>query len=191
MIFSKKGYEMNIEWLDSSAFAPAPWRTTYVLKPDMNVLIQSLTDYGWLSPIIVREKTLEIIDGFHRLAIANNHKPVRKRDKGLVPVVMIDCSEVDAMMMHVRLNRGRGAIVAKDLSHLVREVLRSGKYSEDDIMEMLGMSVDEFGHMRNGSMIKAKKMAEHQYSKAWVPVEAPANIKEQAGFIERPPNADR
>jgi len=39
--------------------------------------------------------------------------------------------------------------------------------------------------------LKGKKLSEHTYSRAWVPIEAPAGSSPQSVKIERPPNADR
>lgn len=182
---------MDINYVSVNDLKEAPWRATHVLKPDMYVLAESLKDFGWVSPIIVRSKTNEIIDGFHRWFLAQTDKTLRKRDKGVVPVQFVKCDEVEAMLMHLRLNRGRGDILAKHMSHIVKDALRSRKYKEQDLVRMLHMSTDELDLMIDGTLIKAKKVAEHKYSKAWVPVEAPANLKDQASFIERPPNADR
>jgi len=182
---------MKIEYVDINSLKEAPWRATHVLRPDLNVLAESMAEYGWLSPIIVRSKTSEIIDGFHRWLIAKSDKTVVKRDKGLIPVQFINCDETEAMMLHLRLNRGRGDLVAKYVSHIVKDLVRSRRYKEKDLVQLLRMSTDELDLMLDGTLLKARKIAEHQYSKAWVPVEAPANIKEQVSFIERPPNKDR
>ena len=182
---------MDIQYVNINDLKESPWRATYVLKPDLTVLAESLNDYGWISPIIVRAKTNEIIDGFHRWFLSQNDKTLRKRDKGMVPVIYIKCDEVEAMMMHLRLNRGRGEVLAKYMSHIIKDALRSRKYKEKDLVRMLRMSTDELDLMMDGTLIKVKKVAEHQYSKAWVPIEAPADIKEQTALIERPPNADR
>jgi len=55
----------------------------------------------------------------------------------------------------------------------------------------LAMSSDEVDIMMDGTLIKSRKIAEHKYSRAWVPVEAPASATESSAVIERPPNPDR
>jgi hypothetical protein len=55
---------------------------------------------------------------------------------------------------------------------------------------MLSMHNDEMDMMVDGTLLKDKKTAEHKYSSAWVPIEAPASVKDQAIMIERPPNSD-
>lgn len=170
----------------------AEWRTTYIFKPEMKLLIESILDYGWVSPIVVRKEDFTIIDGASRW-IAAQDKRIKKRDGGKIPVLLVDCDEVDAMIMHVRLNRARGFSVAKPLSRLLKRIIASQKYDEPTIQEALRMTDEEFDLLADGSLIKTRKLKEHKYSNAWVPVEAPPPNASIAGeiSIERPPNADR
>lgn len=172
---------------------PASWRATYIFKPDLKALGSAIADYGWISPILVRKEDMTIIDGHARWIVAQSNKDVLTRDKGIVPVVFVDCDEVDAMIMHIRVNRIRGFVVAKPTSRLIKRIIASKKYLDDEIQTSLGMSDDEFDLLVDGSLIKTKKLTEHKYSNAWVPVEAPPAGATLAGEIkiERPMNADR
>jgi ParB-like chromosome segregation protein Spo0J len=182
---------MNIEMVDAGDLSEAPWRTTYVLKPDQKVLAGSLLDYGWLSPVIARESNGTIIDGHERWLIAREEKKIMRRDKGRVPVMWVDCDEIEAMIMHVRLNRGRGAIQAKKLSSVFKQITRSGKYEKQELKKLFTMSTDEMDLLYDGGLIKTRKLDQHVYSRAWVPIEAPKGAPTPTMTIERPPNADR
>lgn len=182
---------MEIEKVKWDQIQPAPWRATHVLKPDLQVLADSLNDYGWVSPIIVQKSTGYIIDGFHRWICAQSDKRVLKRDKKTVPVIFKDVDAIDAMVMHVCLNRGRGQIVAKYMSSIVKDVYHSGKYSPDEIKDIFNMSYAELTLMMDSSVIKQRKITEYSYSKAWVPIEAPQGSAEEIIELEKPPNADR
>jgi ParB-like chromosome segregation protein Spo0J len=181
---------MNYSEMPLNSIKPAPWRVNYVLKPDMLLLAESMNDYGWLQPIVVQKSTSYIIDGFHRWVTAQDSNFVKKYGK-TVPVIIVDVDNVDAMIMHVRLNRARGNIFAKPFSKLIRTLVVSDKYSADEIADMLNMSADEFDLMLTGGLLKQRKIPQHQYSKAWVPVEAPSKGELDNQVIERPPNADR
>ena len=182
---------MKIDYVPGGSLYAAPWRCTYVLKPDRKVLVESLRIYGWTSPIIANSTDTTIIDGHERWRIAGDEDDISKRDGGLVPVLWVDCDEIEAMLMHVRLNRGRGQIQAKPLSDLLRRILRSGAYDTQQLKSALNMTKDEAELLFDGGLIKTRKIAEHKYSRAWVPVEAPAGSITPAVSIERPPNADR
>lgn len=177
-------------WVDAATLTPAPWRTTYVVKTDLEVLARSLEDYGWLQPLVIQQSTGVIIDGNYRWEIASNIPRLIKATNSQVPVVAVDCDDIDAMILHGRLNRSKGSTLAKRLSRIVQQVLRSKKYGEPDIKRMFAMHNDEMDMMVDGTLLKDKKISEHKYSNAWVPIEAPASAKEQAIVIERPPNAD-
>lgn len=177
-------------WVPASTLQLASWRTTYILKPDLQVLASSLEDYGWLQPLVVQKSKNVIIDGNYRWEVASRLNKLRRETGDSVPVIFVDCDDIEAMLMHARLNRGRGSVVARKLSRIVQQLLRSKKYGEPDLKRSLGMHSDEMDLMVDGSLLKDKKISEHKYSSAWVPVEAPASTKEQAIAIERPPNAD-
>jgi ParB-like chromosome segregation protein Spo0J len=183
---------MNITTVMVENLRPADWRATYIFKPEMRLLADSLADYGWTSPIIARVDGT-IIDGFSRWLVTQSDARLKKQFGGEVPVVFVDCDEAEAMIMHVRLNRARGQVIAKQLSRLLKRVARSGKWTNDDIQAAVRMSDDEYDTLIDGSLIKTRSLKEYQYSKAWVPVEAPPPDAVLAGtiVIERPPNPDR
>lgn len=176
-----------------TSIRPSEWRATHVLKPDLRLLAASIADYGWLAPIVVRRSDSKIIDGFHRWVVAQNDKRIMQRDGGMVPVLWVDVDVADAMVMHVRLNRARGEFVARPMSDIVRQILRTRKYDEIQLADMLEMSDEEFLLLVDGSLLKIRKVSEHQYSAAWVPVEAPRPGEQITKdiAIERPPNPDR
>jgi hypothetical protein len=45
--------------------------------------------------------------------------------------------------------------------------------------------------MLDGDLIKNRKILEHNYARAWIPIEAPSSKVEDVFVIERPPNPDR
>ena len=181
---------MNITEVPFNSLRPAPWRVNHTLKPDMLLLGQSMSDYGWLQPIVVQRSTSMIIDGFHRWVICQE-QAFKKAYGQNVPVLFVDVDDIDAMVMHVRLNRARGNIFAKPFSKLIRTLVISDKYTTDEIADMLNMSADEFDLMLTGGLLKQRKIPQHTYSRAWVPIEAPSKGELENSVIERPPNADR
>lgn len=181
---------MIIEHLPFNSVVLPEWRINYVLKPDMDLLRLSMNDFGWLQPIVVRAKDMTVIDGTHRWVVAGE-KDFQKKHGTDIPVVLVDCDEIDAMVMHVRLNRARGEIFAKPFSKLLKQIVLSDKYSPEDLENILVMSPDEVDLMLAGGLLKSRKIPQHVYSRAWVPVEAPSPDAVQNATIERPPNPDR
>jgi ParB-like chromosome segregation protein Spo0J len=182
---------VQIQTLKIENLKPAPWRSNYVQSPEMKVLADSIIQHGWLYPIVVSSSTMEIIDGFHRWVCAQNTQEIIERDGGRIPCILVDVSEIDAMLMHIQLNRPKGSLVAKKLSNLLRSIVYSRKYEDADIQKKLMMTSQEFYLLLDGTLLKGKKLSEHTYSRAWVPIEAPAGAVPQKVEIEKPPNADR
>ena len=180
----------SISTMKLSELSGAPWRCGHMLKPDLRLLSESIRDYGIISPIVVQKKTMHIIDGYHRWLVCANDKTIQKQLGGVAPVVIFDVDNIDAMVMHIRLNRAKGQIVAKYMSSVVRDIALSKKYTLHEMEELFNMNMLELDLMLDGSLLKMRKVKEHTYSKAWVPIEAPAGAVESV-VLERPPNEDR
>jgi ParB-like chromosome segregation protein Spo0J len=180
---------MIIETVSAKSLKPAEWQANYLLAPDRRQLQRSLDEFGWLYPLVVRTDGV-IIDGHQRWALAMHDKALVARDDMNVPVHYVDADEIDSMVLHVRLNQGRGQIVAKRYSQIIRRILRSGKFDDESLRTVLGLSVDEYDLLSDGSLIKSRKIKVHEFSKAWVPVEAPPATAPTTISIERPTTAD-
>jgi hypothetical protein len=182
---------MKIDYVDFAELHVAPFKSTHILRPDLLVLSRSLADYGILSPLIVQSSTNIVIDGNERLLLGQSQKRIQDACGGSCPVIFFDCDSIDAQLMHIRLNRGRTTMVAKPVSSIIRNIIRSKKYDKKDMDSLLQMKTDEYQLMMDGSLLKHRDVANHKYSRAWVPVEAPAGTVDSGFTAEKPPNADR
>lgn len=137
----------------------------YLVKPDYKKLKASIERYGILSPVVLNSDN-SIIDGHQRIEIAS--------ELGLdwVPVTFVNVDRDEAIILHIDLNRYRGVIIAKFLSNLIQLILREGNYEMEELRERLGMSEDEFYILAEGSLVKMRKIKQHSYSPAWVPIES-------------------
>jgi hypothetical protein len=77
------------------------------------------------------------------------------------------------------------------MSTVIRELIFSGKSNRESLNRQLAMKKDEFDLMLDGNLLKNRKISEHKYSRAWVPVEAPPGTLASMLAIESPPNQDR
>jgi hypothetical protein len=184
--------EIKIEWVGKGSLVVPTWKATYTIRPELLVISSSLMQHGFIQPIHVRKETGEIIDGSERYNLFINISEISETHGDLIPVVFHECDQLEAMMMHVQLNRGKSVIVAAKLSKIIREMKRSGRYTNQDFDDMLCMKSDELSLMLDSSLIKVRKIKEHNYARAWVPIEAPSGKEGISGpFFESPPNADR
>jgi ParB-like chromosome segregation protein Spo0J len=181
----------EIEEVDPSTLTIPDWRATHILRPDLLVLSASLVDFGFIQPIHVSANTGEIIDGSERYLLATNVKQIMETTGGTIPVVKHDVSRLQAMEMHLRLNRGRGSVVAKPMSLIIKNLVRSRVHNQKSLERVLCMKNNEYSLMIDGTIIKSRNIKEYTYSRAWVPVEAPPGTLDRGPVIESPPNADR
>lgn len=163
---------MNIAARGADELRPATWATSHLLRPDERLLADSLTLHGWLSPLVVTRTGL-IVDGNQRYRMVVSDPKVAAALPDKIPVNVVEVDEVDAMLMHMRLNRGRGMVVAKRVSGLLHEVLAAGRYDRQTLRKMLCMTNEEFDVLYDAVYVKLKAVSQHQYSRAWVPIEAP------------------
>jgi len=183
---------MQIEMVPTEELNIPSWNATHILRPDLLVLAESMATDGALSPLIVQRSGSNIIDGSQRLKLILGNKHLLEMFPE-VPVLWKDVSDTKAMVMHVQLNRGRGSVVAKRLSAIVRTLFRSRAMNVVDFKNSFCMKGDELELLLDGTILKQRKVANHRYSRAWVPVEAPPGTIESEGSFraEVPPNQDR
>ncbi len=166
-----------MDYCKTSDLAPAKWSSSsYIVAPDYKRLSSSISAYGILSPIVI-QKNGTIIDGYHRWIIANELN-IKK-----VPVTVVKCDDVEAMLLHIDMNRYRGIVIAKYLSRLMQRIMQSKRFTEEELRKRLGMTYDEFDVLLDGTLLKMRKIKQHTYSPAWVPIESKTG---EDIYIERP-----
>ena len=155
------------------------WRTTHILRPDLTGLMESIKTFGILYPLIAMEDGT-IIDGYARWVVAH------RLEIPEIPVVFKDCNQVEAIILHIQLNRSRGQVIPYALSRAIRKLAVA--MDERKIMNSLNLTADEFDVLIDGSLVKKRKVQEHDYNAAWVPIESSSTEDFQ---IEKPPTPDK
>lgn len=140
-----------------------------VAPPEMKLLELSIWEDGYTQPIVCffdseKEKYI-VVDGFHRYSIMKTSKRIFEREKGLIPVVVIDKPIGDRMASTIRHNRARGTHQIDLMQNIVRELVDLGR-SDKWIMEKLGMGADELLRLKQITGI-ASLFKEREFSKAW------------------------
>lgn len=182
---------IDIKYVEFDKLKVPSWKTTFTLRPELLIISGSLFEYGFIQPIHARLSTGEIIDGSERFLLASQVEEISERCENLVPVVYHDVDLIDAMILHVRLNRGISVVNAEKLSKVVKQIINSRKYSTGELRTLLSMGNEELSVLRDGRLLKHRNIKEHNYAKAWVPIEAPPGKSEKPIEFESPPNKDR
>lgn len=144
-----------------------------VAPPEMKLLYESIKQDGYTMPVVcyydaARDKYI-IVDGFHRYRIMLEYPDIYEREKGLLPVSIID-KELDYRMAStIRHNRARGTHDVDLMSNIVRELHELGR-SDAWISKHLGMDMDEILRLKQITGLSAL-FKDYPFGQAWIPVE--------------------
>ena len=125
---------------------PNTYNPNAVAPPEMKLLYDSIKMDGYTMPIVCyydKDQDIYIIvDGFHRYRIMLEHEDIYQREKGMLPVSVIEKSLDQRMASTIRHNRARGSHDVDLMSNIVKELHDLGR-SDAWISKHLGMDRDE------------------------------------------------
>lgn len=122
-----------------------------VAPPEMALLETSIWEDGYTQPVVTvfdpATDMYVVVDGFHRFLILRDSQRIREREKGMLPVVVLNKEMGDRMASTIRHNRARGTHNVELMSNIVAELVEMGK-GDRWICEHIGMSADELLRMK-------------------------------------------
>jgi ParB-like chromosome segregation protein Spo0J len=140
-----------------------------VAPPEMQLLETSIWEDGYTQPVVTYYDQVDdmyiVVDGFHRYLTLKNSKRIREREKGLLPVVVIEKELGDRMASTIRHNRARGSHNIELMSNIVAELVEMGK-GDRWICQHIGMSVDELLRLKQITGVAAL-FANRDFSDSW------------------------
>ena len=144
-----------------------------VAPPEMKLLYESIKEDGYTMPIVCYYAKVEdlyvIVDGFHRYRIIKEHQDIYEREKGMLPVSVIEKPLDQRMASTIRHNRARGNHVVDLMSNIVMELHELGR-SDEWISKHLGMDKDEILRLKQITGLAAL-FKDVKFGKAWVPAD--------------------
>ena len=153
-----------LEKVHANAYNP-----NHVATPEMKLLYDSIKSDGYTMPIVCyyieENDTYEIVDGFHRYLTMKTHKDIYDREKGLIPVSVINKPLSERMASTIRHNRARGSHDVDLMSKIVGELHELGR-TDAWIMKHLGMDADEVLRLKQLSGL-ASLFKDKDFSKGW------------------------
>lgn len=140
-----------------------------VAPPEMELLETSIWEDGYTMPVVCfydeqKDKYI-VVDGFHRYTVLLKSKRIFEREKGMLPVSVIDKDISDRMASTIRHNRARGAHSIDLMSNIVSELVEMGK-GDAWICKHIGMSKDELLRMKQITGL-ASLFKDKDFSKSW------------------------
>jgi len=144
-----------------------------VAPPEMELLETSIWEDGYTMPVVCyydheNDKYI-VVDGFHRYRILRESKRINERERGMLPVSVIDKELGDRMASTIRHNRARGSHNIELMSVIVSELVEMGK-GDDWICKHIGMSKDELLRLKQITGL-ASLFANKSFSDSWEPDE--------------------
>lgn len=177
----------KVLWVPIDMVEPNDYNPNSVAKKEMSLLYTSISHDGYTQPVVTifdpqRGKYI-IVDGFHRYFTAKNHTDILERNKGLLPIVVIEKDINERMAATVRHNRARGKHSIDGMSSMVFSMLKNGM-TDAEICNELGMEAEELLKLKYITGF-AKLFENHQYSSAW---ESERQMRERKEYYAKHPN---
>lgn len=156
---------------------PNNYNPNVVAPPEMKLLYQSIKMDGYTMPIVcyyIKEKDEYIIvDGFHRYRVMLEYEDIFEREKGMLPVSVIDKPIDHRMASTIRHDRARGSHNVDLMSNIIKELHEIGR-SDAWISKHLGMDRDEILRLKQITGLAAL-FKDVKFGKAWRPIEEEGN----------------
>ena len=169
MEYKSPAYEVipvPIEKIEPNSYNP-----NAVAPPEMKLLYESIKEDGYTMPIVCyysKEKDIYVIvDGFHRYRIMMEFPDIYEREKGMIPVSVIDKPIDHRMASTIRHNRARGSHNVDLMSNIVKELHEIGR-SDAWISRHLGMDRDEILRLKQITGLSAL-FRDVKFGQAWRP----------------------
>lgn len=152
---------------------PNTYNPNAVAPPEMKLLYESIKADGYTMPVVCYyDKEADkyiIVDGFHRYRVMLDHPDIFRREKGRLPVSVIDKPIAERMASTIRHNRARGSHSVDLMSNIIRELHDLGR-SDAWISRHLGMDQDEILRLKQITGL-AELFRDVEFGQAWRPVE--------------------
>ena len=140
-----------------------------VAPPEMRLLELSIWEDGFTQPVVCyrhpEQDLYIIVDGFHRYTVMRTSRRIYEREKGLLPIVVIDKPLGERMAPTIRHNRARGSHNVDLMSGIVSELISIGK-SDAWISKNIGMDVDEILRLKQLTGLAAL-FKDSEFSHSW------------------------
>ena len=159
----------RVKWVNIEEVSPNDYNPNSVAKKEMGLLYTSILHDGYTQPIVTifdeEKQKYIIIDGFHRYFTCKSNQDILDRNKGRLPIVVLNKNINDRMASTVRHNRARGMHSVTGMSSMVFSMLENG-WLDADICNELGMSVEELVKLKHITGF-SKLFQDKEYSQAW------------------------
>lgn len=158
-----------VRWIPLEKIQPNDYNPNSVAKIEMGLLYKSIKHDGYTQPIVtIYDEKIDkyiIVDGFHRYFTCKMNKDIYDRNKGNLPIVVIEKNINERMAATIRHNRARGEHSVSGMSNMVFEMLENG-WTDEEICNHLGMEPEEILKLKHITGF-SKLFKNVEYNKSW------------------------
>jgi len=158
-----------VRWISVNAIKANDYNPNNVALKELELLHKSISHDGYTQPIVTiydeETKKYIIVDGFHRYYVQRVHDDILKKNKGFLPVTVINSDINDRMASTIRHNRARGKHSINGMSTIVFNMLDNG-WTDTQICEELGMEAEELIRLKHITGF-SKLFENEKYRRAW------------------------
>lgn len=159
----------KVIWVPIEKVEPNDYNPNAVANKEMKLLYTSILHDGYTQPVVTiwdeeKEKYI-IVDGFHRYFTCKTQEDILERNKGHLPIVVIEKDINDRMASTVRHNRARGEHSITGMGNMVFELLQNG-WTDSEICNHLGMEAEEILKLKHITGF-SKLFEDVEYQKSW------------------------
>lgn len=151
---------------------PNTYNPNAVAPPEMKLLYDSILSDGYTMPIVCYYSNSQdryiIVDGFHRYRIMLDYPDIYERERGMLPVSVIQKPLDERMASTIRHNRARGSHDVELMSNIIKELHEIGR-SDKWISIHLGMDRDEILRLKQITGLTAL-FKDVKFGRAWRPI---------------------
>ena len=173
----------NIIAVPFEKIVPNTYNPNNVAPPEMRLLYDSIKEDGYTMPIVCyhvkSNDKYVIVDGFHRWWVMRDYPDIYEREKGMMPVSIIDKPLSGRMASTIRHNRARGTHDVDLMSNIIKELYELGR-SDAWISKHLGMDRDEILRLKQITGLAAL-FRDVKFGQAWRPGEDSVPDEEPSG----------
>jgi len=160
----------RVYWVDINKVEANDYNPNSVAGKEMKLLYTSIKHDGYTQPVVTiydeEKDKYVIVDGFHRYFTCKSNDDIKERNKGRLPIVVIEKDINERMAATVRHNRARGAHSVDGMANMVFSMLEQG-WKDSDICNHLGMEPEELLRLKHITGF-SKLFENAEYKKAWV-----------------------
>tara|TARA_R110000765_G_scaffold303848_1_gene397835 strand:+ start:2185 stop:2772 length:588 start_codon:yes stop_codon:yes gene_type:complete len=157
----------NVKAIPLNKIRANSYNPNSVAPPEMKLLEISIWEDGYTMPVVAyyvpEDDVYEIVDGYHRYTTLMTSERIKEREKGLLPVVVINKDESNRMASTIRHNRARGSHSVELMSNIVGDLMDSGM-GDAWIRKHIGMDKDELLRLKQITGL-ASLFKDHEFSK--------------------------